>query len=365
MPLPIRRPFALVCLQAALLLVAAGGAVAASPSRVVGTVATLVNDVRVKLVGAAQPRPAVLRQRLSLGEQVQTGADSRMQAMLLDRSAFTVGPNSRLTIDRFVYDPDGSSFSATIAKGAMRFISGGGKRGGSRMVNTPVASIGIRGTIVDTVVGDLAIAIARRERAVGSSVGGDPESASLIVLRGPGPGAHGNVIAGAVSIDAGGASVALDRPAQAVYVPSPGAQPIGPFTLSAPGLAQVNDLIMAPVEARPTQVGDDPYLQRSLNRPAARPRPVLPGELGQDRPPPALDPYAGYRPSLPDNLLRDDPGSDIGPGTPPPSNPGPGNPPPSNPGADNPGSNSPGPNNPGSDYPGPNNPGSDAPGTAP
>jgi hypothetical protein len=279
------RPLALVCIHAALFLAVAGSAfAAAAPSRAVGNVAALLNDVRIRLIGTTQPRPAVLRQRLSLGDQVQTAAASHMQAVLLDRSAFTVGPNSRLTIDRFVYNPAGSSFTASIAKGAMRFMSGGRNRASARSIRTPVATIGIRGTVVDTVVGEDAIAIARAESTVGDRAGGDPAGASLIVLRGPGPGAQGNVAPGAVSVEAGGRTVDLDRPLQAVYVPGTGAAPIGPFTISLDGQARVNDLILPAIQASPREPSRNPYLQRRDND--RRFVPGLPGNLPHDQPRP-------------------------------------------------------------------------------
>lgn len=229
---------------AALPLILAGGALAAAAGpQVVGIAAAVVNDVRIRASTAAQPQPAVLRQRVALGNQVQTGGASRLQLQLLDRSAFTVGANARLTIDRFVYDPAGSSMTATVAKGAFRFMSGRpGSRGSS--IATPVASIGIRGTILDGVVGPLAVEIARGERGVGQDVEADPEKATLVILRGPGAGREGNATVGAISVKAAGATVDLTEPLQAAYVPRPGATPIGPFTISLPGLARLNETIL-------------------------------------------------------------------------------------------------------------------------
>jgi hypothetical protein len=272
-----------LAILAACLLSLSGIAATAAPPRAVGTVAAVLNQVRIKLTARAEPAPAAINQRLYLGNQVQTGQRSHMQALLLDRSAFTVGPNSQVTIDRFVYDPAGSSFSSSIAKGAMRFMSGGRGRGGSRSIATPVATIGIRGTVVDTVVGEEAVAIAHRERSVGPGAGGDPETASLIVLRGPGSDVQGNVDPGAVEVAAGGKTVNLDRPLMAVYVPGPGAEPVGPFTISAPGQARVNDLILPPIEALQREPGVDPYLQRR-DEDRRRVIPVLPGDQPQEPP---------------------------------------------------------------------------------
>lgn len=279
---------------AALALLTLLGA-AAGPT-VVGSVAALRNQVSVRAGGAPQPRAATLGQRMALGDQVQTGERSHMQLLLLDRSSFTVGQNARLTIDRFVYNPGGGSFSATVAKGALRFMSGGlhGKAGAS--IRTPIATIGIRGTIVDAVVGEEAVAIASHERALNAMAGGnlasDPATASLIVLRGPGP---RDRRPGAISVTAGGKTVDLDRPLLAVYVPGPGQAPIGPFTISLSGQAVLNDLVLPrlnPNLPEPTDLRDL-YPRRSepsgpfpgelprefLDRPQQNPGPGFPGIL--------------------------------------------------------------------------------------
>lgn len=233
---------------------------AAAGPALVGSVAALRNQVSVRAGGGPQPRPATLGQRMALGDQIQTGERSHMQLLLLDRSSFTVGQNARLTIDRFVYDPGGGSFSATVAKGALRFMSGGAHSRGGASIRTPIATIGIRGTIVDAVVGEEAVEIARHERALasiaGSNLASDPATASLIVLRGPGP---RDRRPGAISVTAGGKTIDLDRPLLAVYVPGPGQAPIGPFTISLPGQAILNDLILPRLDSRlpePTDLRD-------------------------------------------------------------------------------------------------------------
>ena len=231
-----------------------GAAFAAGAPQVVGIAAAVLNEVGIAPGGAAQLQPAVLRQRVALADRVQTGQRSQLQLMLLDRSTFTVGANARLTIDRYVYDPArGGAFDATVAKGAFRFLSGRWAQPGASSIRTPIATVGIRGTVIDGVVGADALAIAREERAVGRGVRGDPETASLIVLRGPGAATQAGLTVGAVSVEAGGASVMLQAPMQAAFVPRPGAAPIGPFTLSAKGLERIEQLIQTPLAA-PTSV---------------------------------------------------------------------------------------------------------------
>ena len=221
-----------------------GGAVLAAPSQVVGMASAVLNQVRVQPVGAPE-HPLLVRQRIALGDRIETGQRSQAQLMLLDKSTFTIGANARLTIDRFVYDPTKRSLTASVAKGAFRFMSGRPDRGGDASISTPVSTIGIRGTILEAVVGSEAVAIASREAAISPRLRSDPETASLIVLRGPGGGNKLRVTPGSITVTAANRTVALDRPMLAAYVPEPGAAPIGPFTLSADGLRRLEGLVFA------------------------------------------------------------------------------------------------------------------------
>ncbi len=254
-------------------LIASATALAAPPQPV-GITSAVLNQVTITGAGTRQARRAVLRQRVAIADQVQTGARSQLQVLLLDRATFTVGANAHLTIDRYVYDPaTGRSFSASVARGAFRFMSGRPARSGNSIINTPVATIGIRGTIVDGVIGADAIAIASGERGIGTTRNADRQTATLIVLRGPGAAAQGNTIPGAIIVTAGGKSVSLDRPALAVFVPRAGAEPIGPFAISQSGLSRTQALIfpsLAEWRVATAPVGNTPY-PASPAEPARRP----------------------------------------------------------------------------------------------
>lgn len=232
--------------------IAAAAALAVTPTlaaaqTAVGVNAAIRNSVQIQRAGTNQPRPAVLRQRVSLNDEVRTGRASQLQILLLDRSTFTVGANARLRIDRFVYDPNRNSRSvgATVTRGAFRFMSGRALRrpAGPVAVRTPVASIGVRGTILEGVVGSDAMLIAAAEPAVGAQAGGDSETATLIVLRGPGPATQGDTRPGAIDIQAGDRSFLLDRPSLALYVPGGGRPPVGPFVISQAGLQAFQGLL--------------------------------------------------------------------------------------------------------------------------
>jgi hypothetical protein len=86
-------------------------------------------------------------------EIIETFDESATEITFLDDTNISLGPNSKITLDRFVYDPnpDASSFVTTITAGALRFASGK-LPSKAYKINTPTATIGIRGTIIDVVV---------------------------------------------------------------------------------------------------------------------------------------------------------------------------------------------------------------------
>ncbi len=217
----------------------------------VGINAAIRNKVAMRAATDAAAHPAVLKARVSLGDQVQTANASMLQILLLDRSNFTVGSNARVTIDRFVYDPQrsASAVGASVAKGAFRFISGKSIHNmpGQTAITTPVASIGVRGTIFEGAVGPDAVRIAAHE---GAATGGkiDPETATLIVLRGPG--ATPTEPGGAIDVTAFGETIPLDKPGMALFIPGPNQKPIGPFNLSDPGLLALHDLLRTTPDSR-------------------------------------------------------------------------------------------------------------------
>ncbi|MEM7507876.1 MAG: FecR family protein [Pseudomonadota bacterium] len=64
-----------------------------------------------------------------------------------DGTKLTLSPNSRITVDQYVYNPVDTSgeMLVSLSKGALRFVSGKVRKERVR-VNTGVATIGIRGT---------------------------------------------------------------------------------------------------------------------------------------------------------------------------------------------------------------------------
>jgi len=82
------------------------------------------------------------------GDVVKTGADGRIGINFADGSSFNLSSNARMALDEFVYDPNGKSNSTffNLTNGTMTFVAGGIAKTGDMKVDTPVATMGIRGT---------------------------------------------------------------------------------------------------------------------------------------------------------------------------------------------------------------------------
>jgi hypothetical protein len=101
------------------------------------------------------PRTLRIGNALVYNERIDTSGSGVVQVLLLDGSTFTVGPNSDLVIDKFVYDParGKGELVASFTKGALRFIGGElSKPVGGIEVKTPAGELTIRGGIFQGVV---------------------------------------------------------------------------------------------------------------------------------------------------------------------------------------------------------------------
>lgn len=125
----------------------AAGAQAATETRI-GTAASTKNEVSGQLGGA--------RRMLKLGdgvfqnESIATGRGASAQILFTDETALTLGPDSRVTLDKAVYDPASRKGELVLraTSGAFRFVSGSGPKDGYK-IGTPMGTIGVRGTIIE------------------------------------------------------------------------------------------------------------------------------------------------------------------------------------------------------------------------
>ncbi len=180
--------------------------------------------------GAEESRKAVVKDEVRLNDVINSSKSASLQILLRDQTTFTVGPDCDLVIDEFVYDPNKSDnkLTATVSKGMFRFMSGGISKSNpdSVEVNTPVSSLGIRGTIIEGVIGAEAINMAAAINAIPAGVEIDQAGASLFVLRGPGPNRLGTNNVGRVVVTNEAGSVNVTKVGQAVFVPNKFSAPI-------------------------------------------------------------------------------------------------------------------------------------------
>ena len=90
------------------------------------------------------------------GDIVQTGADSAIGIVFLDGSAFNLASNARITLNEFVYAPNRSANKTffSLSKGMLTFVAGKIAKTGSMKIDTPVATMGIRGTTPRIEIGE-------------------------------------------------------------------------------------------------------------------------------------------------------------------------------------------------------------------
>jgi hypothetical protein len=112
----------------------------------IGVAATVVN--RVEGTVGAQTAAKKTGDRVFQNELIRTGAESKGQLLFRDETTLTIGPESEVKLDQFVYNPQGtSSVTLNATKGVFRFISGS-LPSQAYEIKTPAATIGVRGTII-------------------------------------------------------------------------------------------------------------------------------------------------------------------------------------------------------------------------
>lgn len=120
----------------------------AAQANKIGIAAAIRNDVTASLGGASQQ--LATGNDVLANQRIRTGAASSAQLLFLDETSVSVAPQSELVLDRFVYNPDRGAGSVvlTTGRGAFRFVTGA-QNPTSYTIKTPVATIGVRGTIVE------------------------------------------------------------------------------------------------------------------------------------------------------------------------------------------------------------------------
>ena len=117
----------------------------------VGEAAVIKNQV-VRVMGSATDQinvgDSVLRDEI-----VRTGADSAARLVMADSTNLSLGPSSTITLDRTVFNDEHSyrEIAIRLTTGAFRFVTGHSEKAAYKIA-TPLATIGVRGTVLDILV---------------------------------------------------------------------------------------------------------------------------------------------------------------------------------------------------------------------
>ncbi len=131
---------------------AAQDAVAKAIGKVVTTTGSVtiehVNAVVVQANVAGQADQTKVGDLVYQGDVVRTGADGRISINFTDGTSFNLSSNANMALTEFVYDPNGKSNSTlfNLTKGTFTFVAGKVAKTGDMKIDTPVATMGIRGT---------------------------------------------------------------------------------------------------------------------------------------------------------------------------------------------------------------------------
>jgi hypothetical protein len=107
-----------------------------------------VNAVIVQAALGSQTGFAKAGDPVFLGDIVQTGRDGSVGIAFKDDTSFNLSSNARMEMTKYVYDPNGDKNSTllSLTKGTFTFVAGAIAKTGDMKIDTPVATMGIRGT---------------------------------------------------------------------------------------------------------------------------------------------------------------------------------------------------------------------------
>lgn len=141
----------------AVIIATAGSLFAAAPTyaQQVGTATAVNPKTESTPPGGGSTTVLTVGARIVHKERIHTTTSGSVQLLFLDKSTLSIGPNSSLLIDEFVYDPNSHKghMLASLTKGALRYVGGELSHQGEATITTSNASIGIRGGTVTVVQG--------------------------------------------------------------------------------------------------------------------------------------------------------------------------------------------------------------------
>ena len=117
----------------------------------VGEAAVIQNQV-VRVTGSAGSQLNV-GDGLLRDETVRTGVESAARLVMADSTNLSLGPSATIKLDRTVFNDEHSyrDIAVKLTTGAFRFVTGNSEKA-AYTIATPIATIGVRGTVLDILV---------------------------------------------------------------------------------------------------------------------------------------------------------------------------------------------------------------------
>lgn len=129
------------------LLVGPNASQAQSPE-VAGSAITAIPSIQA-IIGSGAPRSIAVGNEIFRNEEIVTGPQGHLHVLFRDESNMTLGPNARIVIDEYVYDPVTGTGNIAMeqTRGVMRFIGGAISKASGVTINTVTGTIGVRGGV--------------------------------------------------------------------------------------------------------------------------------------------------------------------------------------------------------------------------
>jgi hypothetical protein len=122
----------------------AAGSALAEP---VGETTSVVPSATLSDGGA--PHALEIGTTLQQNDRIATNKDGAAEVEFVDGTALTIGANSEVVLDKMLFDRNkAKNATLNVVRGTLRFVTGNSDHS-AYQIRTPVATIGVRGTVID------------------------------------------------------------------------------------------------------------------------------------------------------------------------------------------------------------------------
>ena len=138
-----------------------------------------------------------IKENIYFGDVIKTGAQTNLQILFDDETVFTIGENTEIVINEFIYDPNQDNelnkISAEVMQGSLKVVTGliSKENPENLLITLPTGVLATRGTEVQALV--------------------KPGQNDVVVLLGPGPNNAAGERAGSVEVSNNQGSVFMDQ----------------------------------------------------------------------------------------------------------------------------------------------------------